>query len=84
MIEKDFYVLHLCAPNDTNGNPRRCYVVQSRDGVLYKVIDEGYGGWGGLRMWCSEREGSLTHVATINVPVSEYKSWLRAGKEVSS
>lgn len=38
-----YHVLHLCAPNDRNGNPRRAYVVLFDDGV-HAFFDEGYQG----------------------------------------
>lgn len=36
--------IHLCAPNDTNGNPRRVYVLHDRAGSIVAAIDEGYSG----------------------------------------
>ena len=36
-------ILHLCAPNDGNGNPRRCYVLFT-DGRPTHAWDEGYAG----------------------------------------
>lgn len=35
-------VLHLCAPNDTNGNPRRVFVTIDDDGLITGRYDEGY------------------------------------------
>ena len=38
-------VIHLCATNDTNGNPRRCYVALSENGIFLGAFDEGYAGY---------------------------------------
>lgn len=38
------FTLHLCATNDTNGNPRRVYVVFDETGAILETIDEGYQG----------------------------------------
>lgn len=35
-------VIHLCAKNDRNGNPRRCYVVIRTDQTVLGVYREGY------------------------------------------
>jgi len=35
--------VHLCAPNDRNGNPQRAYMVLADDGCHW-VYDEGYHG----------------------------------------
>lgn len=40
--------LHLCAKNDVNGNPRRCFVVLDARGRTVETIDEGYAGEGAL------------------------------------
>lgn len=63
---------HIKAPNDSNGNPRRLYLVYSTEtGRLVSVYDEGYGG----------RPAALRGVVElppIEVSASEYKAWLRA------
>lgn len=38
------FTLHLDAGHDTNGNPRRCYVVFDDTGRIVETIDEGYQG----------------------------------------
>lgn len=35
---------HLCASNDTNGNPRRLFAVTGLHGGILAVWDEGYQG----------------------------------------
>ena len=37
-------ILHLCAKNDSNGNPRRLFVLSNEDGRFIAVWDEGYKG----------------------------------------
>ena len=38
-------ILHLVAKNDTNGNPRRCYlVIDPETATVIEAIDEGYQG----------------------------------------
>jgi hypothetical protein len=39
-----FAYQHLRWPNDTNGNPRRLYLVYDENASLLAVIDEGYRG----------------------------------------
>lgn len=37
-------IIHYCATNDYNGNPRRCYVLVNNHGETCAVWDEGYSG----------------------------------------
>ena len=37
-------ILHMCAKNDVNGNPRRLYVMSNDDGKYIACWDEGYKG----------------------------------------
>ena len=37
-------ILHMCAKNDINGNPRRLYVMSNEDGKYIACWDEGYKG----------------------------------------
>ena len=48
--------IHLCAKNDRNGNPRRCYVVLNEHGRV-GVVDEGYKGISGLYAKYPELKG---------------------------
>ncbi len=41
---KPILFIHLRAQNDTNGNPRRVFVVFNEDGNIIEAIDEGYRG----------------------------------------
>ena len=41
---KALCVLRLCAPNDINGNPVRCYVALGENNHFLGAWDEGYAG----------------------------------------
>jgi len=70
-----FYILHLCASNDPNGNPRRLYLVRSNDGSTAYAYDEGYMGAGAV----PKRFRRLAFSAfRLNVTVSEYRRILRS------
>jgi len=45
-MNKPTHYQHLrhCNGNDTNGNPRRLFVLYDAAGAITKVIDEGYRG----------------------------------------
>lgn len=78
-------VLHVAAPNDRNGNPRRCFVAWDiwRDArnqthrELVRVHDEGYGG-------CpAELCGpTVADLGRVEVSASEYRDWLQVGEGV--
>lgn len=72
--------IHVCAPNDVNGNPQRCYVVVAGEEIV-AVVDEGYEGEAALR---EMREAD--HVAVmphrINVEPAEYERWIAIGEEL--
>jgi hypothetical protein len=61
---------HWCAPNDNNGNPRRCFVIWSDDGILLDVIDEGYSG---PPRWVRD----LVQLGDVIVRPSDYKAMLK-------
>jgi hypothetical protein len=69
-------IQHLCAENDNNGNPRRCYVVYTipDDGQpeINDVFDEGYGGYRGVPEWAR----SLPSLPSITITVGEYREWM--------
>lgn len=73
--------IHICAPNDENGNPQRCYAVVSTrpesNGTVLAVVDEGYEGEHALQQAGWERCG-VAH-ERINVSVEEYRRWLTLG-----
>lgn len=38
-------IVHLCAKNDLNGNPRRLYALTDEEGTIIASWDEGYRGY---------------------------------------
>ncbi len=65
--------LHLVAPHDNNGNPRRLFVVLDENADAKAVIEQGYTGYREIRkQFPDAKEGP-----EINITVSEYNSWLR-------
>lgn len=40
---------HLRTTNDTNGNPRRAWVVYGANGAIVRINDEGYNGRAAVR-----------------------------------
>lgn len=79
---KGAVAVHICAPNDVNGNPQRCFAVLQGEDVL-AVIDEGYEGEGALRgLRASLRASHYIPVSPhrVNVSVTEYKRWLTIGE----
>ena len=74
-------IIHICAPSDTNGNPRRCYAVYLDDDTLWDVVDEGYDGDGAWRGALPPQCDRGWHLARVNVQVREYQRWLRMGRE---
>lgn len=62
----------LRAPNDVNGNPRRCWAILDRSGdgwAVADVIDEGYAG-------LPAQLRDLPELPPVNVAASEYRRWL--------
>ena len=71
-------VLHLSAPHDVNGNPRRLYLpLKDVVSSVQAVIDKGYGG----RSILSELYPGIKHFVDIDITVAEYKDWISYGKE---
>lgn len=66
---------HVKAPNDTNGNPRRCFVIYDLDSGrgITEVIDEGYSGR-------PIRLRDMYELANVNVSAREYRSFIAIGK----
>ena len=58
------------APNDTNGNPRRVFLVFDAEGNVLDVIDEGYAGRPG---WLR----GLIQLPDVHCFAHEYRDWLR-------
>lgn len=59
--------LHLAAPNDRNGNPRRLFAVLDDQGRWYDMIEEGYEGEAALY------RRHQKFLARVEISPSEYK-----------
>jgi hypothetical protein len=64
-------VLHLKAPCDINGNPKRLFVV-TENGEIQRVINEGHAG--------VPADISDYPRLTINIPAGEYRRWRKRVK----
>jgi len=64
---------HLNAGNDTNGNPRRVFVLYDAQGDIVRTIDEGYRGTP------SECRG-LVQLPGFGIKPAEYRALLRDHK----
>ena len=79
---RDYTTLHLVTKNDTNGNPRRLYILLKKDdneidSSVVAVCDQGYQSW--PKNWPPA-------AIRIDIPISEYRWWLKvrdgiAGRE---
>jgi hypothetical protein len=71
-------VIHLCAPNDRNGNPNRAFVAFERQ-ALRGFWPEGFSG-------CHAVPDQLRELAAfaprINVSVRELTSWRKAAADL--
>ena len=67
------FMIKLCAPNDSNGNPRRAWVSFNSDGMALAFYEEDYSG----ALAISDPEiRSLTLIApTISVSAKELRTW---------
>lgn len=67
---------HFRATNDSNGNPRRLYVVYDEDADIGALIDEGYSG---MPKYLIEDE--VPQLPTIDVSVAQYNQLKRFAKQ---
>jgi hypothetical protein len=81
--------IHLRAPNDRNGNPRRIYLCVE-GGAVVAAIDEGYHGTAALTEARDEFEerliptGGVAVACQIDVTASEYNAWKRDERFIRS
>lgn len=66
----DKLALHLDAGNDTNGNPRRIYIVVSTKGSVISAHDEGYYGDAAV----TKRYPNIAIVGRFKITPGEYRS----------
>lgn len=70
--------IKLNAGNDTNGNPRRVFVVFGSDGDIIKAIDEGYRGRGPLEEFLvSQGKKSILYGGEFATTASERRELLK-------
>ncbi len=77
---KQVLVQHICTTNDTNGNPRRLWLVITNEGTV--ALDEGYEGGNVYIRYLKEHWSYLDcsvplHLPTIEVKPAEYKRLLK-------
>lgn len=93
--DKAVSAIHIQAPNDTNGNPRRGWVIRAADGRMIEWIEEGYEGFQALvsrwpqygyeaRRYWNGRGANLPAADDIgvNVAAAEYKRLRRCGESL--
>ena len=74
--------MHYKTKNDTNGNPRRCYVVYADTSTdvtpknIVAVYDEGYTNYIPV-------EKHRNVIDSIEVPISTYNGFIKLGKELT-
>jgi hypothetical protein len=71
--------LHLAAPNDTSGNPRRGWVLVETTGTVVGWIEEAYQGERALTSAVQTRGRALLRIPRVNVTVTELRRWRRLG-----
>lgn len=67
------YAIKLLAPNDTNGNPRRGWLIFAANGKTLGWVEEGYRGYGALKMNGLHEGKNLIVLANIQVTFSEVR-----------
>jgi hypothetical protein len=73
---KTVTVIHVKSPNDSNGNPRRLYLVQKGAEIL-GAVDEGYNGDRALEKYVGGAVMRKSISSDIRVPPAEYKRLLK-------
>jgi hypothetical protein len=59
--------------NDTNGNPRRGWIIVDEEGEVVNFIDEGYAGKGALHTYAHKHY--IVEGPEIQVGPGEYRAW---------
>lgn len=79
MDTNGYAAVRLCAPNDPNGNPRRCFLVL-RDGAPVDVVDEGFLGDSAVIEPYPALRG--VWMPRVNVAVSEYRRYMQLREDL--
>jgi hypothetical protein len=64
------YAVHIKAPNDCNGNPRRGWLVYLSDGVLAGFLKDDMGD---TELYAAFPDGVIV-LCSLNVPAMEYRT----------
>ena len=70
-----FNLIYLCAPNDSNGNPRRAWFEINDFGRATGVWHEGYSG---PQVLPERLQNARLSAPRINVAAKELKSWIKS------
>jgi hypothetical protein len=73
------HMIHLCAPNDSNGNPQRAWAQYDWCGVLVGWFEEGYSGVGAVP---NELDAQRLAAPSIRVTTKEWLTWKRAYEDM--
>ena len=67
-----YYAVHLDSGQDTNGNPKRCFVIYNAAGDYVDAVDEGYEGTRALRRARVPENSTVKILGRFKVTRSEY------------
>jgi len=78
------FLTYIKAPNTTNGNPQRGWILCDQWGGFERFIDEGYEGRGAIakELWDGAQEINSGFGIVVSSP--EYKRWKKMKSEVSA
>lgn len=68
------YIIHIATTNDTNGNPRRAYVLY-RNGAVLAVYNEGYHGYMAVPEQYRDMAQAAPTIQTTPAFYHEMKTW---------
>lgn len=71
------HLIHLCATNDTEGNPRRAWILLDEHGIAVDCFDEGYSGSAAVP---AELKQQRLVAPRIQVSVRELNAWRNTAK----
>lgn len=72
MSDEVVSILHLAAPNNTSGNPRRLFIGLDKSGHVVRITDEGYTG---RPDWVRDANNRGLWEFHAEVPPSTYTRW---------
>lgn len=82
MSKLPYILIHMCAQNDKNGNPRRCYVIyNAHNGTIFDVYDEGYSGIGAVP---DEIRARALRLQPVQVTTAQYRIFMKFRKTLKN